>query len=195
VKGANLANGNPKGERRAADFYPTPDDVTQALIDTGIIPRSKTIWEPCCGAGDMSRVLVRNGYRVISTDLFDRGYGKGGVDFLATKQLAEPGCAIVTNPPFNLSAKMIEHALELGASAVAVVLKSQYWHASGRTSLFESHRPSYVLPLTWRPDFSGQGGSPTMEVCWSIWTHEMANSTEYFPLRRPARFTGIEDLL
>jgi hypothetical protein len=33
-------------------------------------------------AGSISEVLIEHGHDVISTDLVDRGYGTGGVDFL-----------------------------------------------------------------------------------------------------------------
>jgi hypothetical protein len=40
------------------------------------------IWESACGNGAMSDVLEQTGRGVISSDLFDRGYGEAGVDFL-----------------------------------------------------------------------------------------------------------------
>lgn len=60
----------------------------------------RQVWDPCCGAGDISTVLQQHGHEVISTDLIDRRYGRGGLDFLLqTTALAR---AIVTNPPFSV---------------------------------------------------------------------------------------------
>jgi hypothetical protein len=57
------------------------------------------IWEPACGDGAISKVLETAGYRVVSTDLIDRGYGAGGHNFLkSTKPLAKN---IITNPPYG----------------------------------------------------------------------------------------------
>jgi len=41
--------------RNEADFYPTPPEVTQALINTGVIPQGR-IWELACGVGHMGQV-------------------------------------------------------------------------------------------------------------------------------------------
>ena len=40
------------------------------------------IYEPCCGQGHISKVLIENGYNVFSSDLVDRGYGTPRIDFL-----------------------------------------------------------------------------------------------------------------
>ena len=89
---------NSKGDREKDDFYPTPKNATQALLD-----RQKfdgNIYECACGNGAMSKVMIDNGYNVYSSDLIDRGYGETGIDFLkSTKQVDN----IVTNPPFNLA--------------------------------------------------------------------------------------------
>lgn len=91
---------------------------------------------------------------------------------------------IITNPPFSMASKFIQHALELGAPC-AFLLKSQFWHAKSRLDIFRGCPPSYVLPLTWRPDFlyGAKSGSPTMELLWTVWagTHDAT----YCPLERP----------
>lgn len=71
-----------KEARPASDFYPTPPHATKALL--GVELFNGSIWEPACGKGHISEVLKEHGYEVTSTDLFDHGYGKPGVDF--TKQ-------------------------------------------------------------------------------------------------------------
>ena len=180
MQALNLANSSTTNKRRDLDFYPTPPDVTIALMKFLKLSPCK-IWEPACGDGAMSKVLVSHGHSVISTDLRDTGYGSGGVDFLSTKK----GCdAIITNPPFNISEEFIRHALEQ-TKVVAMVLKSQYWHAKKRAVLFEDSPPAYVLPLTWRPDFMNgeRGGAPTMEVQWTVWIKGDTN-TKYRLLRR-----------
>jgi hypothetical protein len=94
------------------------------------------------------------------------------VDFLASNITAG---AIITNPPFNISEEFIRHALTK-APIVAMLLKSQYWHAKKRVKLFEECPPAYVLPLSWRPDFlfdqrkeGDKKAAPTMEVAWTVW--------------------------
>lgn len=183
--------------RQAADFYPTPAEVTVALLDWWCLHPRHRIWEPACGAGDMARVLLAGGHRVIATDLHDRGYGAAGVDFL-TADIPAGVDAIVTNPPFNLAAEFIRRwidmaPIELGTEGIhaaprylALLLKAQYWHAATRLRLWRRWRPYAVLPLTWRPDFMNLG-APTMDIAWVIWDrNHVAGGTLYEPLPRPA---------
>jgi len=75
-----LANRSAK-DRRKLDFYPTPPDVTHALMQFLNLPRSK-IWECACGEGHMAKVIEEYGHKVIATDIRHTGYGIGGRDFL-----------------------------------------------------------------------------------------------------------------
>jgi hypothetical protein len=130
----------------------------------------------------MAREIEAAGYDVVATDLVDRGYGIGGRDFLAeTARLAD---GLITNPPFDVALAFVEKAFALGVSEMALTLKSTWWHAAKRQDLWRRHRPSMILPLTWRPDFLGKGG-PTMEIMWCVWTPH-AGETIYRPLNRPA---------
>jgi hypothetical protein len=177
-----LANGGPKTKRRDLDFYPTPAAVTQALL-LFLALKPCVIWEPACGDGAMSRVLTAAGHTVLSTDIRHTGFGQGDVDFLTAEPLL---CdAIITNPPFASSEEFIDKALRT-ARAVAMLLKSQYWHAQKRYSLFTNHPPAFVLPLTWRPDFLNgeRGGNPTMECLWTVWIAGQTE-TQYQPLPKP----------
>lgn len=83
--------------REPFEFYPTPPEATRALLSVERFEGS--IWEPACGDGAISRELEAAGYEVISTDLIDRGYGTGGVDFLKTTEPLARN--IVTNPPYG----------------------------------------------------------------------------------------------
>lgn len=105
--------------RERDDFYPTHPGATQALLSVETF--DGPIWEPACGEGDISRVLLDAGYEVISTDLIDRGYGEGGCDFLMEWQGRAPN--IVTNPPFKHAMPFIERALMLADGKVAMFLR------------------------------------------------------------------------
>ncbi|MDQ8699269.1 hypothetical protein [Hyphomicrobium sp. LHD-15] len=93
------------------DFYPTPPEGTRALLS---VERFKgSIWEPACGDGAISKVLAAHGCTVVSTDLIDRGFGTGGVNFLEQTTLRATN--IVTNPPYGhgLADAFVQHALRL----------------------------------------------------------------------------------
>lgn len=181
--GSKLACGNSERPRSKTDLYPTPPDVTVGLLLFLSLPKGTKIWDPACGEGDMVDVFEKMGYPGSSgTDILD------GTDFLQC-DTANGADWIITNPPFSLAEEFIEHCAILG-KPFALLLKSQFWHASRRLSVFSKYQPSYVLPLSWRPDFlfkeEGKHGAPVMEVAWSVWSPDMVfGKTVYCPIVRP----------
>lgn len=177
--------------RKGLDVYPTPPEVTRALIAAYPPPEGR-LWEPACGAGHMARVLRQEGYDCIATDLRQTGYGEGGIDFLATP--ASPDIVgIVTNPPFKLAAQFVEKATaECGY--VALLLKATFWHAAGRKALYRKRPPSVVLPLTWRPAFlaAERGNSPMMDCAWTVWDDRHGPAQRYELLDRPPREPALD---
>lgn len=180
-------------DRSSTDFYPTPANVTIALLEYLNLPKNTIIWEPACGEGHMSKELLKYGYGVISTDFYNRGYGLADTDYL-TSHCPKTVDWIITNPPFSLSEQFIKRSIGHGKS-FALLLKSQYWHSSRRRKLFEEYKPQAVLPLTWRPDFlfGSKSGSPTMECIWTVWGDKSAKYTIYEPLRKPGKEVVINE--
>lgn len=178
-------------KRKEADFYPSPPDVTEALMQFLQLDNDTFVWEPACGDGAMSRMLERHVKTVVSTDLRDDPsiYGKRGIDFLNADGDAD---WVITNPPFNLAEGFIRKSLSITPN-VAMLLKSQYWHAASRLSLFNEHPPTFVLPLTWRPSFleKERGNSPLMDVIWVVWRGK-TNVTQFQPLPRPKNVKPLE---
>ena len=168
---------SPKNSRNAADFYATPRECTNALLDNfDWLFRGGRIWEPACGDGAISKVLEERNLRVVSTDLYDRGYGESGMNFLN----ADCQCdAIITNPPFNLAADFIERCAEKKVP-FAMLTKATFWHAKKREKLFRSTRPMAVIAMTWRPAMSPERGkSATMDFIWTVWGSTPNHTTEY----------------
>jgi hypothetical protein len=85
------------------DFFPTPRWATFALIDNEKFQGD--IWECACGDGAMSEVLEQTGNTVVSSDLYDRGYGEHGIDFTKTKRRHSN---IITNPPYNCAEEFVK---------------------------------------------------------------------------------------
>lgn len=195
--GARSLGENQHKPRNTNDYYPTADtDVTVALLKSPsgveLAKRYNTVREPACGEGHMARVLQDQGFRVIGTDFVDRGCGWPVADWL--KEDAGDRCrALVTNPPFTLPERIngqtafLKKAVERNYEFVAMFAKSQFWHASSRLNLWNLWQPSAVYPLTWRPDFTGQG-SPTMDCLWVVWDRKYEGYTcDYQPLKRPGK--------
>lgn len=103
-----------KEDRAAGDFYSTDPRALQLFLrhyEQNL--RGLMIWEPACGSGNLSKVLLQIPFcDVISTDLHDRGFGIAGVDFLQSDRLERVSC-ILTNPPYSLATEFIEHSLDV----------------------------------------------------------------------------------
>lgn len=177
-----IGGASPVHGRNAADFYPTPPECTQALCNAWLAA-PQLVWEPACGDGAICRVLEGNRHVVFGTDLHDRGYGTGGLDFLTGPAL-DCDC-IITNPPFNLAEKFIRRARTFNAP-FAMLLKATFWHAASRQALFHETGPSNVFAMTWRPNFApDRGAAPTMDMIWTTWASEPRDLCAYKLLAKP----------
>ena len=166
--GAMMAGGNPQEERQTDDFYATPPEATQSLLAAygPMMDHGATVHEPCCGDGLLAKQLEMDGFTVIGTDINPRGYGTAADIFNLSRAL---GDIVITNPPFTEAEKIIRHVLDVWQSPILILLlKSTFFHADGRISLFDKHRPARVYMLPWRLDFLGKG-RPTMECSWFVW--------------------------
>ena len=146
---------NANNDREENDFYPTPDNATQSLLD-----RQKfdgNIWECACGNGAMSKLMINNGYDVYSSDLIDRGYGETEIDFLqSTKQVDN----IVTNPPFNLATEFTTHAFTLARKKVVMLSKISYLEGiKRREQIFNKKKLEKVLIFSRRVPFKKESSN------------------------------------
>jgi hypothetical protein len=183
-QGSRITGGNSEYGRVESDYYPTPKEATIALLNNIEINPKSIIWEPACGEGYISRVLLEKGFSVISTDLNDQGYGEGGVDFLTAD--TRPCDWIITNPPFSIAEDFIMRCHRT-RKPFALLLKSHYWHAKKRYGLFFNTKPSVILPMTWRPDFMEKkrgSGSPLLDCIWCVWYGD-GRDTTYKPILKP----------
>lgn len=124
-------------EREDNDYYATDPSAIDYLLKGGAIINNK-IWECSCGQGHLSERLKSFGYDVYSTDLIDRGYGIGGIDFLECNDKWDGD--ILTNPPYKYAYEFITHALELipDGHKVFMFLKLQFLEGKKRRNLFDT---------------------------------------------------------
>lgn len=159
--------------REKNDFYPTWPGATEALL--AVESFDGPIWEPACGKGDMSAVLVSAGHDVVSTDLIDRGYGESRVDFLLEHRPRAPN--IITNPPFGLAKEFVDHALVLTTGKVAMFLRLAFLESIERGLWFPTTPLARVYVMSRRvPMQRGRlkqagDGHGSIAFAWFIWDH------------------------
>lgn len=133
-------------ERAEDDFYATEPKAIDFLLEK--VQFEGAIWENACGQGHLSERLIELGHSVISTDLRDRGYGKGGVDFFECTETLAPN--IVTNPPYAYAIEWCWKCLELlpVGGKLALFLPIQFLEAQERRELFDKEPPKCVYVFT-----------------------------------------------
>lgn len=160
------------------DFFPTPRWATFALIDNEQFKGD--LWECACGDGTMSRVLEETGRPVYSSDLFDRGYGESGHDFLTATRTANN---IITNPPFNSAEGFVNSGVRLARKKSALLLRLAFLEGANRANtIFSQIPPSRVWVFSERITFYPAGvqpkGSGTTAYAWFVWDKDAVGRTE-----------------
>ncbi|HQS95561.1 MAG: hypothetical protein B7X90_05775 [Novosphingobium sp. 17-62-19] len=160
------------------DFFPTPAWATHALVENERF--TGDLWESACGNGAMSTVLERTGQNVISSDLYDRGYGDPGIDFLtAERRVAN----VVTNPPYNAAEGFVRAGLKCAEHKFALLLRLAFLEGANRQrTIFTNAPPSRVWVfserITFYPDGAVQKGTGTTAYAWFVWDKDATGSTE-----------------
>lgn len=159
------------------DFFPTPRWATFALIDNEHF--NGDVWECACGDGAMSRVIEQTS-RVFSSDLYERGYGETGIDFLRTRRAADN---IVTNPPYNSAEGFVASGARLARKKFALLLRLAFLEGANRANtIFAKTPPSRVWVFSERITFYPSGvdpkGSGTTAYAWFVWDKDAPSRTE-----------------
>ena len=172
-------------EREEHDFYATSPIAIDKLHNTGELT-CKNIWECACGEGHLAKKLVEYGYNIKATDLINRGYGEGGVDFLACKDKFNGD--ILTNPPYKYAAEFTLKALDLvpEGNKVFMFLKLTFLEGKKRyDELFSKYPPKKIYVFSQRvlcaknADFDGMkaGGGSAVAYAWYVWEKGYTGNT------------------
>jgi len=160
------------------DFFPTPAWATHALMENE--PFIGEIWEPACGDGSMARVLASRGNSVAATDLYDRGFGEPGIDFLKSSRTTDN---IVTNPPYNSAEGFVHVGVKCALRKFALLLRLAFLEGANRANtIFLRFPPSRVWVfserITFYPAGAIQRGTGTTAYAWFVWDHQAPAGTE-----------------
>ena len=166
-----------KEEREENDYYATHPSAVEWLEKLERL--APDVWECACGEGHLARILERNGHNVKSTDLIDRGFGVGGVDFLKTSEKWHGD--IVTNPPYKYALEFVKHSLEIveDGALVCMFLKVQFLEGKNRRNLFDVCPPRTVWISTSRIPCGKNGNFKESMVAyaWFVWEKGYKGST------------------
>ena len=174
----NGASNHSEGERQQHDYYATEPKAVELLLEQECF--SPYVWECACGEGHISEVLKAHGYKVKSSDLYDRGYeGTETIDFLTVKKediYHDFSSDIITNPPYKYAKEFVGKALEISmdSTKVAMLLKLTFLEGKARKKLFEIAPPKRIYVFSSRVKCAKNGefeniGSSAVAYAWYVW--------------------------
>ena len=175
IGNASVRNCNIRKNTSDHDYYATEPKAVELLLEQE--PFCPYVWECACGEGHIAKVLKEHGYNVRSTDLIDRGYGEGGIDFLKlTKEDAKKDFPrdIITNPPYKYAKEFVQHALDISmdGTKIAMFLKLTFLEGQGRRDLFRNNPPQTVYVASGRLECALNGefqNKSMVAYAWFVW--------------------------
>ena len=177
------ASNHSESIRPEGDYYATDPRMAKELLK--LEPALANIWEPACGAGHLAKIFSDAGNLGKASDLYDRGYGVTGVDFLKTteKWMGD----IVTNPPYKYAKEFAEHALSLipAGRKVCLFLKLTFLEGKSRAAFFRANPPKTLYVSASRAQCARNGDfaayaatSSAAAYGWYVWEKGYTGSPE-----------------
>lgn len=175
------ASNHTEDEREINDYYATDPKAAELLLQLETF--SNNIWECSAGEGHLSKIFEVHKYNVKSTDLIDRGFCEGGIDFLSS-EITKWNGDIITNPPYSLALDFILKALDIipEGNKVAMFLKIQFLEGKRRKKLFLENPPQTVYVsssrlLCAKNGKFRKGESSAVAYGWFIWKKGFKGTT------------------
>jgi hypothetical protein len=167
--------------RDPLDYYATEPAALESFLDQ--LEKDKLyldskIWEPACGGGHLSKVLINREYNVLSTDIAVRYKGADECDFLAILPTYSWPGDILTNPPFRHVEAFLRQGLRFVKKGRYVILlqRIMFLESSKRYKLFQESPPKYVyihssrIAIAKGGDFKRyEKGGRSMCFAWYVW--------------------------
>lgn len=167
-------------ERAEHDYYATEPKAMELLLQE---EEFSNVWECACGAGHLAEVLLSKSILGKATDLIDRGYGMGGVNFLENTESWDGD--IITNPPYKFAEQFVEKALEFipEGRKVAMFMGIQFLEGKKRKIFLQKHNIKTVYVSSSRlncaknGDFATYTGKSARCYAWYVWEKGYSGET------------------
>ena len=164
--------------RHDLDFYPTPGQLTLALLDLHSFVGwhgLPTVFEPCAGDGAISRVMQECGeFRLVDTADIDPGQPVR-LTMDATDQKAWSRVPlydwVISNPPYKQASQILPLALASCRVGMAMLLRLSYLEpCQDRAQWLADNPPAKLIIFNPRPKFRADcTGSDSVTSAWFIW--------------------------
>ncbi|MGO1078320.1 hypothetical protein [Inquilinus sp. CA228] len=125
----------PRRRRHRDDWYCESQEAVQLLLDAE--RADGLVLDPCCGRGNIPRVLRAAGIECLGSDIRDRGFEGVIADFLdAGFELPAGVDEVWFNPPYRDAQAFVQRARDLGVRKVCALLRLAFLESEGRLPWF-----------------------------------------------------------
>lgn len=180
------ASNHSEADRHENDYYATEPKAVEKLLEKESFYTK--IWEPACGGGHISEVLLNHGYDVFSSDKYNYGYIRQNktFDFFEEIKLKETDrFDIITNPPYKYAMEFCEKAINTisNGNRVAMLLKLTFLEGKARLNFFKKFPPKKIYVFSSRINCAKNGDfskNISSAVCyaWYIWEKDFKGKPE-----------------
>ena len=167
--GIKMSATNRGSKRSAYDFYATPKECIEKLLDNFIIEKTNiNILEPSAGNGNIIKVLKEKGINgnITAIEIREEEYKNllsltDDVvinDFLQWNTNKQYDL-IIGNPPFSLAKEFIEKCFKIsnGKTKIVMLLRTSFLESKSRYDFWQKHPLNGLYVLSKRPSFTGKG--------------------------------------
>lgn len=160
------------------EHYETPEWAVESVLDVEIL--TERVVDPCAGTGVLGRVADRRGYKTVSLDLHDWGFGaRTPCDYLDpdvyTREMVRDA-TVLMNPPFSKAEDFVRQSIILGAKKIVCFCPISFWTSIKRKQLFDECPPASIHVLSeratcWRHDIPPglRKGTTRALYAWFVW--------------------------
>ena len=186
-------------DRAENDFYATPPEEVKNILQYEKL--HGVILDNCCGKGHLIEPVVEEypDHKIIATDLINRGYGEGGLNFLSPDYpYINDIDTIIMNPPYGLITEFVVKSLKIAKKKVVLFAQLQFLESQGRyKEIFSKNKPDRIYIYVDRIACAKDGNfdnahSSSMTYSWIIW--DKVNHEHGFNWIRRADKSNIKKL-
>jgi len=158
-----------KEDQKKFQFFETPDDIAQHLVDLACIGESDAVLEPSAGEGRIADLMPRCDVIELEAGrrahLEDKGFNVVGDDFLNYK--GPPYDVIVANPPFTNQQDIdhINHMLDLAPCVVSVACANVMWRSNKKAVAFRERIADFGGTIELLPEQSFKESGTLINTC------------------------------
>ncbi len=162
-------------ERQVNDYYATPPKEVKNILKRELL--FGTILDNSCGEGhiveEVQKLYPDN--KIVATDLIDRGYGEGNLNFLSHDYPYSEVDTIIMNPPFKDITEFVNKSLIIAKKKVVLFARLQFLESKKRyEEIFKHNQPNRIYVYVDRIACAKNGDfnnakSSSMAFGWFVW--------------------------